>query len=103
MSDISIINNNDYINHPNTRTEKERNSVKELKNSNEKVQDVLDEKLKNSIRKENQIASVQAISSAEEASLILDDILGKLSKNNANAPKLHTQLESTRVNALINQ
>jgi hypothetical protein len=102
MSDISIINNNDYINHPNTRTEKERNTGKELKNSNEKVQDVLDEKLKNSIKKENQIASDQAISSAEEASLILADVLGKLSAN-TNAPKLHTQLETTRVNALINQ
>lgn len=100
MSNITSINN-EYVKKPIGVTEKEASVQQKPGKKEEKVQDVLDEKLKNSIKNENMIASDQDVTTAEEANLLLTDILKKLS-NSPSAPAVHTQLDATRVNALVN-
>ena len=65
------------------------------------MQDVLDKQLEKSIKKENIIASEQDISSAEQAAEILNGILDNLSTS-PTAGKLHANLDTARINALIN-
>ncbi|RJP59691.1 MAG: hypothetical protein C4541_05550 [Candidatus Auribacter fodinae] len=103
MSNISSINGYNASNNQHVLNEKERTTLARQNTNQEKiVKDVVDEQLKNSIKKLNLQASSQDIVSAEEASDILSLLIQDIG-DNSNAANYHSKMEPTRVNALINQ
>jgi len=103
MSNIPIVNNNEYLLKNNkVFFDNEKPAQNKLEKKEKEIKDVLDDSLKNSIKQENIIASEQDITSVEQASSILSDVLNKIG-NLPSASKLHINIDNYRVNALINQ
>ena len=102
MANISSITNFDYSQHKQAKLNRdESNVVRAEQKKQEEVQDVLDKQLEQTIKKENTIAADQDIESAEQAAEILNGILDNLSTS-PTADKLHANLDTARINALIN-
>lgn len=102
MSNIQSINHHEeYVHNSQKTVEQERKRAQQAENKDNHVQDVLDNALKNTIKRENIAASSQDVSSAEEASSLLADVLNKISTS-PTADKIHTLFDTSRINALIN-
>ena len=102
MSNITSINSHDdYLQNTQQTVEQERKREISQETKEKSVQDVLDSALQNAIKRENTIAAEQDVSSADEASSLLAEVLSKISTSPI-ADKIHNQLDTTRINALIN-
>jgi len=101
MSNVSTVNNNDFL-RPNTVLEKEQKNIAQKKQKEEKVQDVIDDKLKQTIKNENISAATVELTNAEQAASILTDLLNKITQT-PSAKNTHQNINARRVNALVNQ
>lgn len=101
MSNVSTVNNNEFL-RPNTVLEKEQKNITQKKQKEEKVQDVIDDKLKQTIKNENINAATVELTSAEQAASILTDVLNKITQT-PSAKNTHKNIDAIRVNALVNQ
>ncbi len=101
MSNVSTVNNNEFL-RPNTVLEKEQKNITKQKQKEEKVQDVIDDKLKQTIKNENISAATVELTSAEQAASILTDVLNKITQT-PSAKNTHKNIDAIRVNALVNQ
>ncbi len=101
MSNVSTVNNNDFL-RPNTILEKEQKNPAQKKQKEDTVQDVIDDKLKQTIKNENINASTIEVDSAEQAASILTDLLEKITQT-PSAKNSHKNINAIRVNALVNQ
>lgn len=101
MSNVSTVNNNEFL-RPNTVLEKDQKNITQKKQKEEKVQDVIDDKLKQTIKNENISAATVELTSAEQAASILTDVLNKITQT-PSAKNTHKNIDAIRVNALVNQ
>jgi len=102
MTNIPIVNNSEYLLNNRVVSDNEKQAKTKSSKKEDVIKDVLDDTLKNSIKQENILSSEQDITSVSQASDILSELLSKIG-NLPSASKLHINIDSQRVNALINQ